>query len=84
MVFLENELLYGVPFPVSDEVLGEDFVLPIGKAKVELEGSDVTIVSYSMGVRTGLQAAEQLKALGVHAEVINLRSLRPLDFQTIR
>jgi len=84
VVFLENELLYGVPFPVSDEVLGEDFVLPIGKAKVELEGSDVTIVGYSMGVRTGLQAAEQLKAMGVHAEVINLRTLRPLDFQTIR
>uniref|UniRef100_A0A915ELJ7 Pyruvate dehydrogenase E1 component subunit beta n=1 Tax=Ditylenchus dipsaci TaxID=166011 RepID=A0A915ELJ7_9BILA len=84
VVFLENEMLYGVSYPVEDEVLTEDFVIPIGKAKVELEGSDVTIVTFSKGVQNAFEAAEQLKELGVSAEVINLRSLRPLDFETIK
>jgi len=84
VVFLENELLYGVSFPMSEEALKEDFVLPIGKAKIERSGTDVTIVSYSKGVQMSLDAAEQLKSIGVNAEVINLRTLRPLDFDTIR
>ena len=65
MVFLENELLYGVSFPVAEEVLNPNFVLPIGKAKVELAGDHVTLVSYSKGVQLCLDAAEQLKAMGV-------------------
>uniref|UniRef100_A0A8R1DNR4 Pyruvate dehydrogenase E1 component subunit beta n=1 Tax=Caenorhabditis japonica TaxID=281687 RepID=A0A8R1DNR4_CAEJA len=84
VVFLENEILYGQSFPVSDEVLSEDFVLPIGKAKIERAGDHVTIVSYSRGVEFSLEAAKQLEAIGVSAEVINLRSLRPFDFETIR
>lgn len=83
VVFLENEILYGLPFPVSDEVLSDEFLVPIGKAKIEREGTDVTIVSYSKGVQMCLEAAEKLKEHGVSAEVINLRTLRPLDFDTI-
>lgn len=66
---MENEILYGVPFPVSSEVLEDDFVLPIGKAKIELEGNDVTIVSFSKGVQNALEAAEELKSLRINAEV---------------
>ncbi|CAI2350889.1 unnamed protein product [Caenorhabditis sp. 36 PRJEB53466] len=84
VVFLENEILYGQSFPVSDEVLSDDFVVPIGKAKIERAGDHVTIVSYSRGVEFALEAAKQLEALGVSAEVINLRSLRPFDFESIR
>jgi pyruvate dehydrogenase E1 component beta subunit len=69
VVFLENELLYGVSFPVSSEVLSEDFVLPIGKAKIERAGEHVTLVSYSMSTRISLQAAEELEKIGVSAEV---------------
>ncbi|KAI1713939.1 transketolase, pyrimidine binding domain-containing protein [Ditylenchus destructor] len=83
VIFLENEMLYGVPFPVSDEVLSDEFLVPIGQAKVEREGTDVTIVSFSKGVQHALEAADQLKEQGVNAEVINLRTLRPLDFDTI-
>lgn len=83
VVFLEHELMYGRPFNVSEEVLGEDFVLPIGKAKIMQEGKDVTLVSYSKGVDTALAAAQLLAAEGVSAEVINLRSLRPLDRDTV-
>jgi pyruvate dehydrogenase E1 component beta subunit len=83
VVFLENEILYGTPFPVTEEVLKEDFVLPIGKAKIAKEGTDVTIVSYSRGVQLALEAHEQLKKENIRAEVINLRSLRPFDFKTI-
>ncbi|KAL3082403.1 hypothetical protein niasHT_038469 [Heterodera trifolii] len=84
VIFLENELLYGVPFPVSDEVLSADFVLPIGQSKIERVGTHVTLVSYSKAVQNCLEAADQLKAEGVEAEVINLRTLRPLDFETVR
>uniref|UniRef100_A0A915MSM5 Pyruvate dehydrogenase E1 component subunit beta n=2 Tax=Meloidogyne incognita group TaxID=654580 RepID=A0A915MSM5_MELJA len=84
VIFLENELLYGTSFPVKDEVLDPDFVLPIGKAKIEIAGSDCTLVSHSKGVQNCLEAAEKLKPLGVNVEVINLRTLRPLDFDTIR
>eukprot|EP00904_Undaria_pinnatifida_P006064 jgi/Undpi1/2588/HiC_scaffold_13.g05967.m1 len=83
VVYLENELLYGVPFPMSDEAQGEDFVIPIGKAKVEKEGSDVSIVTFSKMVGTALEAAEVLAAKGISAEVINLRTLRPLDYGTV-
>lgn len=83
VVFLENELVYGVAYPVSDQVLDKDFVLPIGKAKIMRPGKHVTLVAHSKAVETALEAANQLAAKGVEAEVINLRSLRPLDSDTI-
>jgi pyruvate dehydrogenase E1 component beta subunit len=76
VVFLENELLYGQSFDVP--VL-DDYVLPIGKARVMREGHDVTLVSYSIGVGVALEAADRLAAEGIEAEVIDLRTLRPLD-----
>ncbi|KAK1318869.1 hypothetical protein QJS10_CPB04g00161 [Acorus calamus] len=79
VVFLENELLYGQSFPVSAEVLDSSFCLPIGKAKIEREGKDVTITAYSKMVGYALQAADILSKDGISAEVINLRSIRPLD-----
>ena len=82
--FLENELLYGVSFPMTAEELSEDFLLPIGKAKVEKEGTDLTIVAHSKMVTHSLEAAEILeKEEGIKVEVINLRSIRPLDIETI-
>ena len=75
VVFLENELLYGVSFDVPEG----DVVLPIGKARIMREGKDVTVVSYSIGVGLALQAAETLAGEGIEAEVIDLRTLRPLD-----
>ncbi|HEY5458415.1 MAG TPA: pyruvate dehydrogenase complex E1 component subunit beta [Sphingomicrobium sp.] len=80
VVFLENELLYGQTFDVPDV---DDYVLPIGKAKVVRPGKDVTLVTYSIGVGVALQAAEQLMHDGINAEVIDLRTLRPLDKQTV-
>ena len=80
VVFLENELVYGRSFDVPDI---DDYVLPIGKARIMREGSDVTIVSYSIGVGLALDAAEKLAAEGIDAEVIDLRTLRPLDKQTV-
>jgi pyruvate dehydrogenase E1 component beta subunit len=79
VVFLENELLYGTAFEVSEECMSKDFVLPIGKAKIEKEGKDVTLVTFSRPVGHCLEAAKKLAADGINAEVINLRSLRPLD-----
>ena len=80
VVFLENELLYGQEFDVTAAALGHDFLLPIGKAKTMRPGSDVTLVAFSKMVGACLKAAEVLQAQhGVSAEVINLRSLRPLD-----
>ncbi len=76
VVFLENELLYGRTFEVPKL---DDYVLPIGKARVMREGKDVTIVSYSIGVGLALDAAETLAAEGIDCEVIDLRTLRPLD-----
>ncbi|GJN87880.1 hypothetical protein Rhopal_000835-T1 [Rhodotorula paludigena] len=85
VVFLENEILYGQSFPVSKEAQSTDFLLPIGKAKVEREGKDVTIVGHSRMVGFAMDAAEQLKKEeGIDAEVINLRSIRPLDIETIK
>jgi len=80
VVFLENELLYGRTFEVP---AGDDHVLPIGKARVVREGTDVTIVSYSIGVGLSLDAADTLAAEGISAEVIDLRTIRPLDTQTV-
>ncbi|APZ97761.1 pyruvate dehydrogenase complex E1 component subunit beta [Sphingopyxis sp. QXT-31] len=80
VVFLENELLYGRSFEVPDV---EDFVLPIGKARIMRAGTDVTIVSYSIGVGLALEAADALAAEGIDAEVIDLRTLRPLDTVTV-
>ncbi|KAG5523133.1 hypothetical protein RHGRI_035073 [Rhododendron griersonianum] len=79
VVFLENELLYGESFPVSAEVLDSSFCLPIGKAKIEREGKHVTITAFSKMVGYALKAAEILAKEGISAEVINLRSIRPLD-----
>ncbi|MCA3365922.1 MAG: pyruvate dehydrogenase complex E1 component subunit beta [Roseomonas sp.] len=80
VIVLENEILYGQSFecPTAD-----DFILEIGKAKVEREGSDVTIVAFSIMVGMAMQAAEKLAEQGISAEVINLRSIRPLDTETI-
>nr|XP_039262781.1 pyruvate dehydrogenase E1 component subunit beta, mitochondrial-like [Styela clava] len=83
VVFLENELMYGVSFPVSDAAMSEDFTLPIGKANIEREGKHVTLVSHSKPVGLCLESAEQLAAEGIECEVINLRSIRPLDIETI-
>ncbi|KAG9005751.1 pyruvate dehydrogenase E1, beta subunit [Tulasnella sp. JGI-2019a] len=83
VVFLENEMLYGVSFPMSAEAMSDNFLLPIGKAKVEREGSDITIVAHSKMVTHSMEAAEALEKEGIHAEVINLRSIRPLDAETI-
>ncbi len=83
VVFLENELLYGTSFDVSAEASGEDFLLPIGKAKVMREGTDVTITAVSKMVGFALEAADALAAKGISAEVINLRSVRPLDREAI-
>ncbi|MCW0198113.1 pyruvate dehydrogenase complex E1 component subunit beta [Sphingopyxis sp.] len=80
VVFLENELLYGRSFDVPDVA---DYVLPIGKARVMREGKDVTIVSYSIGVGLALEAADALAGEGIEAEVIDLRTIRPLDIATV-
>ncbi|MFW2350087.1 pyruvate dehydrogenase complex E1 component subunit beta [Qipengyuania sp.] len=80
VVFLENELVYGRSFDVPDI---EDYVLPIGKARIMREGSDVTIVAYSIAVGLALEAAEELAGEGIDAEVIDLRTLRPLDKEAI-
>jgi pyruvate dehydrogenase E1 component beta subunit len=80
VVFLENELIYGQSFDVPDD---SDYLVPIGKAAVVHEGTDVTIVTFSIMVGKALQAAEQLAAEGISAEVIDLRTLRPLDIDTI-
>ena len=80
IVFLENEVMYGQSFecPISNE-----FTLPIGKAKVEKDGSDITIVAFSIMVGKALEAANELEKNGINVEVINLRTLRPLDLETI-
>lgn len=84
VVFLENEMMYGVSFDVDDRVLDKDFVLPLNQAKVEREGTDVTITAFSKMVGFSLQAADILqKEHGINAEVINLRVIRPLDRNAI-
>ena len=80
VIFLENEILYGQQFEVPDD---SDFVLPIGRARIERPGKDVTIAAFSIMVGKALQAADELAKQGIDAEVINLRSLRPLDTETL-
>jgi pyruvate dehydrogenase E1 component beta subunit len=80
VIFLENEILYGHSFPVPKLA---DFVLPIGRARVVRPGADVTLVAWSMGMTYALKAAEELAAENIEAEVIDLRTLRPLDTDTI-
>ncbi|MFM5923992.1 MAG: pyruvate dehydrogenase complex E1 component subunit beta [Novosphingobium sp.] len=80
VVFLENELIYGRSFELPEL---DDHVLPIGKARIMREGRDVTIVSYSIGVGLALEAAETLAGEGIEAEVIDLRTLRPLDKEAV-
>ena len=83
VVFLENELLYGVAYPVTDQVVDKDLVLPIGKAKIQRPGQHCTIVTYSKAVEFPLEVANELAGKGIEVEVINLKSLRPMDAETI-
>ncbi len=80
VVFLENEIMYGKSFDVPDV---EDYTVPFGKARIWREGSDVTIVSFGIGMTYALEAAEKLAAEGIEAEVIDLRTLRPMDTASI-
>jgi len=80
VVFLENEILYGRSFEVPDM---EDFTVPIGKARIAREGSDLTIVSFGIGMTYALEAAERLASEGINAEVIDLRTIRPMDTDAI-
>ncbi|MFT6426333.1 MAG: pyruvate dehydrogenase E1 component beta subunit [Celeribacter sp.] len=80
VIFLENEIMYGKAFDVP---VMDDFTIPFGKAKIERAGDDVTIVSFGIGVGYALEAAEKLASEGIAAEVINLRTLRPMDTETI-
>ena len=80
VVFLENELIYGSSFEVPDD---DDHIVPIGKASVVRTGTDVTITAFSICVRHALEAADALAEMGISAEVIDLRSIRPLDTETI-
>ncbi len=80
IVFLEHEMMYGIEFDIPDV---EDYVVPIGKAKVRREGSDVTLVAYSRMVGFALKAADELAKEGISAEVVDLRTIRPMDHETI-
>ena len=80
VIFLENEILYGRSFDVPAM---EDFTIPFGKARIWREGSDITLVSFGIGMQYALEAAEQLAGDGIEAEVIDLRSLRPIDYETV-
>ena len=83
VIFLESEMLYGEKFILSPEAASQDFTIKIGEAKVERMGSDVTLIGYSRMVSVMIKAAEELESNGISAEIINLRTLRPLDLQTI-
>lgn len=80
VIFLENEMLYGRTFDVPDI---DDFTVPIGKAKIWREGDDVTLVSFGIGMQYALEAADKLAEEGISAEVVDLRSLRPIDYDTV-
>jgi pyruvate dehydrogenase E1 component beta subunit len=80
VVFLENEILYGQSFPVPKL---DDFVVPIGKARIHREGTDVTIVSFGIGMTYALKAAHELDKEGISAEVVDLRTIRPMDTETL-
>jgi len=83
VIMLESEMIYSVEFPVSDEAMDKDYQIPFGKAKVEKPGKDITLVTHGQAYIHTLQAAETLAGEGIEAEVINLRSLRPLDWNTV-
>ncbi|KAJ8908057.1 hypothetical protein NDN08_008154 [Rhodosorus marinus] len=83
VIFLENEIMYGKTFEVDDAVLDPEFTLPIGKAKIMREGKDATVVGYARSVDSSLIAAEELAKEGISVEVINLRTIRPMDYETI-
>jgi pyruvate dehydrogenase E1 component beta subunit len=83
VVVLENEIMYGLSFPMSQEAMSPDFLIPIGKAKIERPGKHITLVAHSRGVQLCLDAAAELAKINVDCEVINLRSIRPLDEETI-
>ena len=80
IIFLENEILYGRSFDVPDV---EDYVVPFGKARIWRKGEDITIVSFGIGMQYALKAAEKLAADGIEAEVIDLRTIRPIDYETL-
>jgi len=80
VIFLENEITYGFSF---EEEYDDDHVVEIGKAKILREGSDITIIAFSLVVKYALEAAEELEKIGISAEVIDLRTIRPLDRETI-
>ncbi len=80
VIFLENEILYGRSFDLPDV---EDFTVPFGKARVWRDGTDVTIVSFGIGMQYALEAADKLAEQGISAEVVDLRSLRPIDYDTV-
>jgi pyruvate dehydrogenase E1 component beta subunit len=80
VIFLENEIMYGRSFEVPDM---DDFTIPFGKARIWREGSDVTIVSFGIGMQYALEAADKLAEDGISAEVIDLRTLRPIDYDTV-
>ena len=80
VIFLENEILYGRSFDVPDI---EDYIVPFGKARIWRTGNDITIVSFGIGMQYALEAAEELSAQGIEAEVIDLRTIRPIDYETI-
>lgn len=79
VVFLENEIMYNEGFEVPDTVMDKDFVIPVGKAKIMKEGKDVTIVTFSKMVKFSMLAAKELEREGISCEVINLRTLKPID-----
>ncbi|KAK7793088.1 hypothetical protein R5R35_013525 [Gryllus longicercus] len=83
VLIMEHELLYGTSFKLTDEAMSKEFLIPLGKAKLERPGKHITLVSYSAAVGSTLQGAELLAKGGIDAEVINLRSLRPLDDEAI-
>ena len=83
VVFLENELLYGTPFPMTDEQQSSDYTIPIGEARVEREGTDVSIVTFSKMVGTALEVAAKMEGEGISVEVVNLLTLRPIDRDAI-
>ena len=80
VIFLENEILYGRSFDVPDV---EDYVVPFGKARIWRKGEDITIVSFGIGMQYALKAAEKLAVDGIEAEVIDLRTIRPIDYETL-
>ena len=80
VIFLENEILYGRSFDVPDI---EDYIVPFGKARIWRKGTDITIVSFGIGMQYALKAAEELAAQGIEAEVLDLRTIRPIDYATI-